>query len=324
MDYSLLSKDSLIQKLEATQLLVSQLLSEKEQDMKLEYAWTGNLGSWYWNVKTDTVTFNPLKATALGYSLAELPREVGYSFFTEKLHPDDYHRVMQSMLDHLKGESPVYEVEYRIQTKEGSYKWYYDRGKITRYDDDGRPLFLAGIVFDVTEKKVLQESLETSNRRLEELSKTDGLTGVLNHKGFFDLLRAEQKSAKEQGLPLCLAILDLDNFKAVNDTYGHQTGDRVLCSVASILVDQSEEGCFVGRYGGDEFIVMFKNIRHADAFLAMERVLQMVRALKLKDEVCVSVSVGVVEYQGESLSEFVSRADENLYKAKALGKDRVL
>jgi diguanylate cyclase (GGDEF)-like protein/PAS domain S-box-containing protein len=324
MDYSLLSKDSLIQKLEAAQLLASQLLSEKEQDMKLEYAWTGNLGSWYWNVKTDKVTFNPLKATALGYSPEELPPEVGYSFFTGKLHPEDYQRVMQSMLDHLKGESPVYEVEYRIKAKDGSYKWYYDRGKITRYDDEGRPLFLAGIVFDISEKKALLESLEASNRKLEKLSKTDGLTEVLNHKAFLDLLKTEQKSAKEHGIPLCLAILDLDNFKAVNDTYGHPEGDRVLAMVASILVDQSEDGDIVGRYGGDEFIVMFKNTRREVAFQSLEQVRQTVRALELGGNVSVTVSVGVVEYQGESLSAFVSRADENLYKAKTLGKNRVV
>jgi diguanylate cyclase (GGDEF)-like protein/PAS domain S-box-containing protein len=324
MDYSLLTKDSLIEILEETQLLVSQLLNEKEQEMKLEYAWTGNLGSWYWNVKTDTVTFNSLKATALGYTMEELPTEVGFSFFTEKLHPDDYQKVMQSMIDHLKGESPVYEVEYRIQAKDGSYKWYYDRGKITRFDDEGKPLFLAGIVFDITEKKVMQESLEASNRMLEKLSKTDGLTEVLNHKAFLDLLKAEQKSAKEQGIPLCLAILDLDNFKAVNDTYGHLEGDRVLSSVASILVEHTDDGDVVGRYGGDEFIILLKNARHEVAFQSIEHVLQTVRDLKPGGEISVTVSAGVVEYQGETLSEFVSRADKNLYKAKMSGKNRVI
>ena len=168
MDYSLLTREELIGKLEEKEILVSQLLLEREQETRLDYAWNGNLGAWYWNVRTDTVTFNPLKATTLGYSPEELPQDIGFSFFTEKLHPDDYQKVMQSMLDHLQGNSPVYEVEYRIQAKDGSYKWYYDRGKITRYEESGKPLFLAGIVFDITEKIKMQESLETSNRMLDK------------------------------------------------------------------------------------------------------------------------------------------------------------
>ena len=100
----------------------------------LEYAWSGNLGHWYWNIKTNTVTFNPLKVTALGYDRDEIPDQVSYQFFTDKIHPEDYQKTMDAMMAHLYGKAGVYEVEYRIRAKNGEYRWYYDRGRITQYD----------------------------------------------------------------------------------------------------------------------------------------------------------------------------------------------
>lgn len=160
MDYKDFSRDQLLERIEELEVLTRELLKEKEQEVMLEYAWTGNLGHWYWNCKTNDVTFNPLKVTALGYSINEIPNHVTYQFFTDKLHPDDHEKAMDAMKKHLYGQSEVYEVEYRIQTKDGKYKWFYDRGKITQYDHEGRPLFIAGIVFDITEKKETQQELE--------------------------------------------------------------------------------------------------------------------------------------------------------------------
>ena len=80
------------------------------------------MGHWYWNFKTNNVTFNHLKITTLGYTEEEIPEKVDYQFFTEKLHPEDYQKTMDAMLDHMYGKSSVYEVEYRIKTKEGAYK----------------------------------------------------------------------------------------------------------------------------------------------------------------------------------------------------------
>lgn len=91
------------------------------------------------------MTFNPLRLAALGYGKEEIPEHVDYKFFTEKLYPEDYGRVMGATLYHLHGKAGVYEAEYRIRTKDGSYRWHYDRGKITQYDREGKPQFLAGI-----------------------------------------------------------------------------------------------------------------------------------------------------------------------------------
>jgi PAS domain S-box-containing protein len=101
----------------------------------------------------------------LGYDKSEIPEHVAYQFFTDKLHPDDYQKTMDAMIDHLHGKTAVYEVEYQIRTKDGKYRWYYDRGAITQHDDSGKPVFLAGIVFDITEKKEMQMDLEYKNKK---------------------------------------------------------------------------------------------------------------------------------------------------------------
>lgn len=131
MKYDNYSREQLLDRINELESLNKELLKEKEQEAKLDYAWTGNLGHWYWNLQTNSVNFNLLKVTTLGYDASEIPEHVTYDFFTEKLHSDDYNKTMEAMRDHLYGKAEVYEVEYRIKAKDGKYKWYYDRGKIT-------------------------------------------------------------------------------------------------------------------------------------------------------------------------------------------------
>ncbi len=163
MDYS---KEQLLERVEELELLNRELLAEKEREERLEYAWTGNLGHWYWNIKTNAVTFNPLKVTTLGYDKNEIPEHVTYQFFTDKLHPDDHQKTMNAMRDHMYGKAAVYEAEYRIQAKDGKYRWYYDRGKITQYDGGGRPLFLAVLFLILRKRSRRRRSLNTKTRSL--------------------------------------------------------------------------------------------------------------------------------------------------------------
>lgn len=96
MDYTNFTREQLLERIEELEILNRELLMEKEQETKLEYAWTGNLGYWYWNVKTNTVTFNSLKVTTLGYDKTEIPEHVTYQFFTDKIHPEDYNKTMDA------------------------------------------------------------------------------------------------------------------------------------------------------------------------------------------------------------------------------------
>ena len=178
MDYHKASHDELVARIEELERLNSQLLEEQRQEIGLDFAWTGNLGHWYWDYRTNTVTFNPLKAAALGYDMSELPERVPYQFFTDRLHPGDFDITMDAMRDHLYGRKAVYEAEYRIKAKDGSWRWFYDRGSITQRDEAGKPIFMAGIVFDITQKKEMELELAAKNLILAEQSTTDGLTGL--------------------------------------------------------------------------------------------------------------------------------------------------
>ena len=324
MDYDKLTKDELIQMVEELKVLNEELLKEKEQEVSLDFAWTGNLGHWYWNFKTNAVTFNPLKVTALGYTKDEIPEKVDYQFFTDKLHPEDYDICMDAMRDHLYGKSNVYEVEYRIRTKDGKYKWYYDRGKITRYDKDGKPLFLAGIVFDITERKEMKLALEEKNKILCERSITDGLTNLKNRMALIEQLSMEIDMSIKDNKPLSLAIFDIDNFKKINDTKGHVFGDKVLVQIADIMQKGVRETDFIGRYGGEEFIIIFSNTNLKDAICISERIRKMIQEYSFDDGYKVTTSGGVYEYQGGSLEEFINKADKNLYKAKQEGKNKIV
>lgn len=323
MECNNFTKEQLLERIEELEILCGELLKEKEQEAKLDYAWTGNLGHWYWNIKTNAVTFNLMKATALGYDKSELPEPVPYQFFTDKLHPDDYQNTMDAMLKHLYGKAPVYEVEYRIQAKDGSYKWYYDRGKITRYDKQGKPLFLAGIVFDITKRKEQQMELECKNRFLAEMSSIDGLTKLRNHRTLMEQLKVEIAIVKMNGGPLSIVFFDVDDFKKINDTKGHVVGDQVLIEIASLIKKNIRETDMAGRYGGEEFLIILPNTNLETAVNAAERIRQAIFSFSFVDDLKITISGGVSEYHGEGLTELIHSADKKLYTAKKNGKNQI-
>lgn len=100
-----MSTEQLIDRIRELEILNAQLLDEKEKEAGLDFAWTGNLGHWYWNITTNRVTFNSLKVRALGFDPEELPEQVPYQFFTDRVHPDDYERTMEAMRSHLCGDA---------------------------------------------------------------------------------------------------------------------------------------------------------------------------------------------------------------------------
>jgi diguanylate cyclase (GGDEF)-like protein/PAS domain S-box-containing protein len=324
LDYTSFTKEQLLDRIKNLELLDREMLKEKEQETRLEYAWTGNLGHWYWNIKTNEVTFNPLKVIMLGYDMSEIPEHVTYQFFTDRLHPDDLAHTMDAMRDHFYGKADVYEAEYRIKAKDGSFKWFYDRGKITQYDDSGKPAFLAGIVFDITEKKETQLELEHKNRILSELSTIDGLTQIGNHRTLTERLTAEISEASRTGAPLSVALFDIDDFKKVNDSKGHVYGDRVLFDVASVMKEHIRGTDFAGRYGGEEFMVIFPNTALAFACKISERIRCAIEDYNFADGPGITVSGGVSQYKSETITEFIHVTDTNLYKAKRDGKNKIV
>ena len=185
------------------------------------------------------------------------------------------------------------------------------------------------------EEKVLERTaeLEAANRRLETLSSTDGLTGLANRRTFDLAWDAEWQRASRQGLPLAIAMVDVDQFKAYNDHYGHQSGDLCLKILAQTLGSMAQRpGELAARYGGEEFVVILPGLSGAEAYAAMERIRAAVQAQGLphaKATVAgvVTISVGVasrVPRQGESSASLVQEADVAMYQAKEKGRNQIM
>lgn len=226
------------------------LMDTLAQDDQLQLPWIGNLGHWYWYVPDNIVEFNDAKIEAIGYKRSEIEGNVDYQFFTEKLHPDDYEGVMENMRQHMMGKSSAYEVSYRIKHKDGSWRWYYDRGTVTKRSDDGQPIMIAGIVFDISEQKAKEAQLQELVEKLEKMATIDDLTNVYNRRTVQEKLETELDRSHRYSRALSIIFIDLDGFKLVNDNYGHNIGDEVLKSVSKILRENLRANDIIGRWGG--------------------------------------------------------------------------
>jgi diguanylate cyclase len=323
MDYSKYTREELIQIIDELEKLNNELLSEKEQEVNLNFPWTGNLGHWYFNIKTGSVIFNPLKIMALGYTVEELPEKVSYKFFTDKLHPEDYEKTMGAMKLNMEGKSNIYECEYRIQAKDKSWKWFYDRGKVTQRDIYGNPEFAVGIVFDITEQKEREFRLEENNKILREKSTKDELTKIQNRRGIMEELENRINEALKNRTLLSIAMFDIDKFKTLNDTKGHTFGDKVLKEVANIAAENMRGLDSIGRYGGEEFLAIFPNTNRENAFLVCERIRKCVEEFDFGEEYKVTISGGVASYNKDGITELINKADKKLYEAKNSGRNRI-
>ena len=175
----------------------------------------------------------------------------------------------------------------------------------------------------------LQKELLETNKRLERLSITDGLTNLYNHRYFQDeLCRAFEESAR-YGRPLSLAIVDLDFFKKVNDTYGHAVGDEVLKAVSRIFQESIRSTDLAARYGGEEFAVMMPETNLDEAISFAEKIRSLVESTPIQTQagpIHVTVSIGVATVPHPNIhaaKELVVAADNALYRAKHAGRNRV-
>lgn len=170
------------------------------------------------------------------------------------------------------------------------------------------------------ERRLLKNDLEVYKRR----SRIDGLTKVLNKTAFMELLATHINYAREQRQPLSLIMMDIDGFKEINDIYGHQAGDEVLSALGQILLSNLRHNDLVGRYGGDEFMVIIPATGVEHARRIAEKLRRSTEAHEFNNLPRVTISLGCSAYQvGEDLGEFIQRADFALYDAKRAGKNTV-
>jgi diguanylate cyclase (GGDEF)-like protein len=163
-------------------------------------------------------------------------------------------------------------------------------------------------------------------RRERENSRVDFLTGMINQRGFHEALRGERERASRLEAPTSLAYIDLDNFKLVNDRFGHQTGDSVLASVGRTLRDSIRNIDLAGRLGGDEFCVLLPNTDAAGARVIIEKLNEALSDVMKTSDWYVTFSIGAVTFlrPAKSADEMIRAADRVMYSAKTQGKNRIV
>ena len=161
----------------------------------------------------------------------------------------------------------------------------------------------------------------------QALATTDMLTGLLNRRAMTDQLESELARASRSGNPVCVALLDIDHFKKVNDHYGHRMGDEVLRALASLAQGDLRQVDQLCRWGGEEFLLMMPHVDASQAWVALERLRNRIAAHPMGDSgnLTVTLSAGVAEFcPGEPLERWIERADQALYRAKQEGRNRCL
>ncbi|SFZ79217.1 GGDEF domain-containing protein [Chitinimonas taiwanensis] len=172
------------------------------------------------------------------------------------------------------------------------------------------------------------KELENQLREISEKIREDQLTGALNRRGFDEAFMAEIARAERSGKPLCLAMLDIDNFKKLNDQRGHQAGDDALIHLVKVVKEVLRPTDIVARYGGEEFVVLLPELLLTEAASVMQRVQrELTRRFFLhnNERVLITFSAGVARYEpGEDAERAVERADQAMYQAKKSGKNQVI
>lgn len=217
------------------------------------------------------------------------------------------------------GNAEPFSVEYMLTRKDGREIWVWERGRAVE-DESG--LVLEGIILDISERKTLEQELA-------EMATSDALTGLFNRRETSRLLDEEIARAHRYQRSLALMWIDLDYFKAINDRHGHAAGDAVLQSVSEHLVDSVRGVDIVGRFGGEEFVVVLPETREHEAMETAERLRERIglarHPLGNGETISLTASIGVALYpiHGADAGELSALADQAMYRAKAGGRNRV-
>ncbi|WP_372994639.1 diguanylate cyclase [Marinobacter sp.] len=213
-----------------------------------------------------------------------------------------------------------FSLEYGLTRRDGSRIWVWERGRGVE-EEDGSVL-LEGIVLDISDRKALENELE-------EMATRDPLTGLFNRREMSKVLEEELERARRYQRPMALLWIDFDHFKDVNDTFGHAAGDSVLRSISRLLLASVRSVDSIGRFGGEEFVIVLPEMDLDEAQDTAERLRRKVaeepQPLGNGEAVPLTISVGVAVYpdHGQSASTLCAAADKAMYLAKERGRNCV-
>ncbi|MDJ0805575.1 MAG: diguanylate cyclase [Gammaproteobacteria bacterium] len=277
-----------------------------------------HLGSWVWTFETNELEWSAEQYKIFGFH-ADAINPV-YQTFLEAIHPEDKEQVVNTIENTLQ-ESGSFDREFRIQQPGGDIRWISTQGEVIE-DAMGNPLKMVGTSIDITERKRLEEKLKFQ-------AVHDQLTGLFNRRVLEERLSDEVDRVNRYNHALSVFMLDIDHFKRINDTHGHQVGDFVLRRLAKILEKTTRKTDVLARYGGEEFVVILPETPLATAFPLAERLREEIMhqpiAIDATLQIAVTASIGIASFPDhtESPQALLGIADQALYNAKQQGRNRV-
>lgn len=290
-------------------------LRESEERYMLA-AQAANDGLWDWDLQTDSIYFSSRWKAMLGYE----DHEVGNSpsDWLDKVHPDDLEQLQVALAAHLRGLTEHLEKEYRMLHRDGTYRWVLTRGLLVR-NPEGVAYRVVGSQTDIDARKKAEEQL------LHD-AVHDALTGLPNRTLFLDRLsQVLERANRSAEYTFAVLFLDLDQFKVINDSLGHNAGDELLVAIGQLFRRSLRSTDTVARLGGDEFVILLDDLH--DPNEAVRVAMRIQDALKAPFQVqgqfaYTSASIGIVSsvHGYERTMDILRDADIAMYQAKAMGK----
>ncbi len=303
---------------ERTAELSEEVAQRRDAETQLRLVLDGaNLGFWDWDYRTGEQRVNDRWIEILGVERKHLNNDV--NDWLDRIHPDDKPRILNIIEQHIKNDDS-YVVECRMHHQDGHWVWVQSAGAVVSRDTaTGEPLRLCGTHQDIT-------ALRKQEEHILHQAHFDSLTELPNRFLSLDRLSQLINEARRNKDLVAVMFLDLDDFKKINDTLGHDIGDKLLKEAASRLQTEVRSGDTVGRLGGDEFIVLLGGLSAAnDAQPVAEALLnRFTDAFSIDNrELVLTASIGIAIYpdDGDNLSELLRNADSAMYHSKEQGRN---
>jgi len=288
-------------------------ISEERYKVALECA---NDSIWEFNLKTGEFFASDKLYDICGYLLHKDVDIV--SFMKEKVHPDDVDKVFMDIEEHINNVTSDYKSEFRVNKNNEEYVWLLSRGMAIR-NSENKAIKIAGSITDISNRKFSEE-------KIKFMAYYDSLTELPNRILFIDKLNEILQSINDNNSKGAILFIDLDNFKMINDTMGHNYGDKLLINLAKKFESWINTEDIICRLGGDEFILLLPNVDEAEAVSYAKSFLKLFdQPWKIDGkQIYATVSIGIALYpkDGMDTDTILKNADAAMYKAKELGKNR--
>ena len=314
IDQFLLTIRRAIEKQEAARAL---RLSEESLSLAIE---ASEAGYYKYNADFSSGEFSPRWMEIFGFDPKQIPPiEQIFDWWKDRIHPEDRPLFLKANSDLIEGRSDHYGIECRIRNRLGEWRWVQAASKVVVRQSGGQAALLAGIMLDITESK-------KKEKKLAYMATHDALTKLPNRPLFLDRLAQALAHAERSNNLLAVMYLDLDDFKRINDSHGHEMGDLLLSNLAQRLLRCLRKSDTVGRLGGDEFVILLPDIQREEN--VMNVALKILQSVKAPFELNgrrfqITTSIGIAIYPADGIQAriLLNNADIAMYHAKSDGKD---